>query len=217
MDEKKLAIQIEQGNRLKISREYLDITQAEFGAPIHLSWSQIKNRESGGIKIKPQEARMIEIEHKISQKWLLNGQGEMLIPETKEYEKAPEHLANHPTNSHQSAYNINAPAQPTFDDYMEHTSDILQSPSIFSTALKSNIEAFYFGLRINKDLDAAHNLLRQHAQLLEAQNQTINNLNSKIDHLEVENKNLKNNNDNQEERIKAIEERLLALNALKSA
>ena len=139
------------------------------------------------------------------------------IPETKEYEKAPERPANHPTNSHQSAYNINAPAQPTFDDYMEHTSDILQSPSIFSTALKSNIEAFYFGLRINKDLDAAHNLLRQHAQLLEAQNQTINNLNSKIDHLEVENKNLKNNNDNQEERIKAIEERLLALNALKSA
>jgi len=49
--------------------------------------------------------------------------------------------------------------------------------------LKSNIEAFYFGLRINKDLDAAHNLLRQHAQLLQAQNQTINNLNSKIGHL----------------------------------
>jgi len=145
------------------------------------------------------------------------GQNKKPIPETKEYEKAPEHLANHPTNSHQSVHNINAPAQPSFEDYIDHTTAVLQSPSIFSTALKSNIEAFYFGLRINKDLDAAHNLLRQHAQLLQAQNQTINNLNSKIDHLEAENKNLKNNNDNQEARIKAIEERLLALNALKSA
>lgn len=138
-------------------------------------------------------------------------QNEMLIPETKEYEKAPERPANHSTNSHQSAYHINAPAQPTFEDYIDHTSAVLQSPSIFSTALKSNIEAFYFGLRINKDLDAAHNLLRQHAQLFEAQNQTINNLKNKIDNLEAENKNLKNNNDNQEERIKAIEERLLAI------
>lgn len=154
---------------------------------------------------------MIEIEHKISQKWLLNGQGEMLIPETREYEKATERPANHPTNSHLSAYNINAPAQPTFEDYMDHTDAVLRSPSIFSTALKSNIEAFYFGLRINKDLDAAHNLLREHAQLFQMQTQTINNLKNKINNLEAENKNLKNNNDNQEERIKAIEERLLAI------
>lgn len=219
MDEKKLAIQKEQGNRLKKSREYLDLTQATFGDKIKLSWSQIKNRESGEIKIKPQEASMIEIEHKISQIWLLTGQGEMMINKTdgRHSEQSSETPSNHPTNSNHADYHANSPAQPSFEDYMDHTSDILQSPSIFSTALKSNIEAFYFGLRINKDLDAAHNQLRQHAQLLQAQNQTINNLNSKIDNLEAENKNLKNNNDNQEERIKAIEERLLSLNALKSA
>jgi DNA repair exonuclease SbcCD ATPase subunit len=132
-------------------------------------------------------------------------------------ENTSEAISNHSTKNVQSSYNPNTPAQPTFNDYIDHTSAILQSPSVFSTALKSNIEAFYFGLKINQDLDAAHNLLRQHAQLFQAQNQTINNLKNKIDNLEVENKNLKDNNDNQEERIKAIEERLLALNTLKSA
>ncbi|MEN6375569.1 MAG: hypothetical protein ABFD75_12445 [Smithella sp.] len=142
------------------------------------------------------------------------GQDEMLVDKEageKYKENLSEAISNHSTKKIQSTYHINTPAQPSFNDYIDHTYAILQSSSVFSTALKSNIEAFYFGLKINQDLDAAHNLLRQHAKLFQAQNQTIDNLKSKIDNLEKENKNLKNNNDNQEARIKAIEERLLAI------
>lgn len=83
-------------------------------------------------------------------------------------------------------------------DLISQTAAILESDTVFKDALKSNIVAFYFGMNLSKDLNAAKGLLRQHEALLKQQKQTIDNQADKLSE--------------QEERLKAVEAKLLTAN-----
>lgn len=77
------------------------------------------------------------------------------------------------------------------DPLIQKTAAILESATVFSQALQSNIEAFHLGTEINKDLQAARKLLDQHAKIIEDQNERLK---------------------AQEARLKEIEEKLLVGN-----
>lgn len=80
MIDKKSYSKSEQGERLKKSREYLRLTQGEFGDKIGLKWSQVKDRESGLVKISLSIAKSIEAEYGIRSEWMLTVQGDMVAP-----------------------------------------------------------------------------------------------------------------------------------------
>jgi transcriptional regulator with XRE-family HTH domain len=59
MTNKNISYKSEQGKRLKELRLYLRLTQDEFGEKIGLKWSQVKDRESGIVKISPSERKLL--------------------------------------------------------------------------------------------------------------------------------------------------------------
>lgn len=65
------------GQRLKGVREYLKMTQQEFGSGIGLSWFQVRDLESGKKKLTPELAYDIEKKYSIDFRWLLTGGGAM--------------------------------------------------------------------------------------------------------------------------------------------
>ena len=85
MDENKIKIKKEQGKRLRIARSSLSLTQGGFGKPCGLSWSKIKDRERGVVKISGLEAKAFQQEYGFNSEWLLNGQGEIKsMPQRKD-------------------------------------------------------------------------------------------------------------------------------------
>lgn len=69
----------ETGDRLRIAREALELTQDQFSKPLGLSRVNITNLESGKVKISTLHALSVEYVYKISSDWLLHGSGEMFI------------------------------------------------------------------------------------------------------------------------------------------
>jgi hypothetical protein len=84
------------------------------------------------------------------------------------------------------------------DPLIQKTVDILESPTVFKTALKSNIEAFHFGITIYKDLQSAQAQLHKHDETLNMQAQTIKDLITKMEE--------------KDEQIKTIQDKLLVIN-----
>ena len=67
------------GQRLKIARKALGLTQAELGQPMGLKWYQIKDLECGKVKnFSLILAKNLEAYFCIDSDWLLTGEGEML-------------------------------------------------------------------------------------------------------------------------------------------
>ena len=56
------------------------------------------------------------------------------------------------------------------------TAAIIGTPSIFSTALKSNIEAFHSGMRLQQELAAARTMLTIHDDQLKKQREQLKTL-----------------------------------------
>lgn len=67
------------GKRLRQIRDLLDLTQSEFGDKLGFKWSKIKDIESDKLKITPEIALQIEKLFAIDFRWLLTGDGEMLV------------------------------------------------------------------------------------------------------------------------------------------
>ena len=65
------------GNRLRIIRKHLGMSQKKFGEVLGLHWYQVKNMELGTVKITPAMAKLIHHETGYNTDWLLTGEGEM--------------------------------------------------------------------------------------------------------------------------------------------
>jgi len=61
-------------------------------------------------------------------------------------------------------------------DYLTMTAAIIGTPSIFATALKSNIEAFHSGIRLQQELAAARAMLTIHDEQIKSQRDRMNTL-----------------------------------------
>jgi len=64
------------GERLKLLRNELALTQKSLGKRLGLSWYQIKDMESGKVKISPTIAKLIKYETGYNFEWLLFGTGD---------------------------------------------------------------------------------------------------------------------------------------------
>jgi len=78
------------GERLKLFRKSLDLTQTKFAEPLKITGGNISSIEKG--KSFPSEAvfQLMKIHYRINRKWLETGAGEMLVkpePTTAEPEK----------------------------------------------------------------------------------------------------------------------------------
>jgi transcriptional regulator with XRE-family HTH domain len=169
MKEKNIINKSEQGKRLKESRLYLNLKQEDFGKKVGLKWSQVKDREAGTVKISPSEAKIISHEYGISYDWLLTGQGSMP-------NEAGAPIAENAA-SYAPAQNVNSPSTGNNqDNYLTMTAAIIGTPSIFATALKSNIEAFHSGIRLQQELAAARAMLTIHDEQIKSQRDRMNTL-----------------------------------------
>ena len=77
MNKKNLLLNIERGKRLREARACLNISQGALGKKLDMTYADIKNRESGKVKIQQNFAAALEKEWGISSGWLLTGQGTM--------------------------------------------------------------------------------------------------------------------------------------------
>ena len=65
------------GERVKIIRKDLKMTQESFGENLSLSAASISQIESGAIRLTERTARSICKEYSVNHEWLMNGNGEM--------------------------------------------------------------------------------------------------------------------------------------------
>jgi len=71
----------ETGQRLKLVREALDLTQEEFGKGIGKSLNTVLSWESGRTRPPDHFLKVIEKIYGISPRWLRRGQGDMFLPD----------------------------------------------------------------------------------------------------------------------------------------
>jgi transcriptional regulator with XRE-family HTH domain len=64
-------------DRLKIWREYKKLTQSKLGEVIGLKWYQVKDMESGKVKISPKIEKLLYSHTDISEVWMRTGEGPM--------------------------------------------------------------------------------------------------------------------------------------------
>lgn len=124
------------GERLKRAREHFGISQLNFAISLgYDKYNPIKDIETGVTKLKIPIARLIEKLYGVSEKWLLDGNGEMLSREDhwvgKKNERQEEDERLSPTSK---------------AELMGMTSAILDSDTVYRPALVSNIRAFHYGV-----------------------------------------------------------------------
>lgn len=84
---------------------------------------------------------------------------------------------NTPVNESPAAYRETPPStKDPSNNYLTMTAAIIGNQSIFSTALKSNIEAFYSGIKLQQELSAARAMLTIHDEQLKSQRERMNTL-----------------------------------------
>lgn len=71
--------------RIKILREKLNLSQTAFGDTIGLKHSTISDIERGRCPVTQRTATIIYTKFYVSQKWLLNGIGDIFVSEDKKY------------------------------------------------------------------------------------------------------------------------------------
>ena len=108
-------------------------------------------------------------EKNINVEWIKTGQGSML-------NEAGAPIAENAA-SYAPAQNVNSPSTGNNqDNYLTMTAAIIGTPSIFATALKSNIEAFHSGIRLQQELAAARAMLTIHDEQIKSQRERMNTL-----------------------------------------
>ena len=63
--------------RIKKVRHELKLTQGQFGKRLGLKGSQVKDIETGVVKIRPMLVRLLSHEFMVDSKWLMTGKGRM--------------------------------------------------------------------------------------------------------------------------------------------
>jgi DNA-binding XRE family transcriptional regulator len=75
---------MDMSKRLKNARKHLDLTQDTMAKPLGLSQANFRDLELGKVKISTLHVLALEHVYKINSKWLMTGDGEMMIDENKE-------------------------------------------------------------------------------------------------------------------------------------
>ncbi|QEM66713.1 helix-turn-helix transcriptional regulator [Geobacter sp. FeAm09] len=78
------------GERLKIVREGLSLTQGQLGESLGFKWTKVKDIELGKQRLTPEAALAIEKIYSVNFKWLLVGEGNM--ERRQPTQAAPENL-----------------------------------------------------------------------------------------------------------------------------
>ena len=73
-----------ENERVKAVRQALGLSQQEFGSRIGIKISAMSYLESGKCRLTESNAIMICKEFNVSREWLLNGTGEMFLPESSD-------------------------------------------------------------------------------------------------------------------------------------
>ena len=66
------------GQRLRIIRTSLGLTQKALGERLGLHWYQVKNMELGTVKITSAMAKLISYDTGYNEEWILSGEGEIM-------------------------------------------------------------------------------------------------------------------------------------------
>lgn len=73
-----------ENERVKAVRQALGLSQQEFGSRIGIKISAMSYLESGKSRLTESNAILICKEFNVSREWLLNGTGEMFLPESSD-------------------------------------------------------------------------------------------------------------------------------------
>lgn len=138
------------GDRLKAAREYLGISQLNLAISLgYEKYNPVKDIETGATKLKPPLARLIEKLYGVSEKWLLEEKGEMLVTR-QDAKKETASIAN----QHDQNESIKILEPQIKNELMKMTSDILDSVTVYQPALVSNIRAFHRGVKGEIEVDS---------------------------------------------------------------
>ena len=191
-----------------------DLTQADFAARVGINVNTLRNYERGDSIPNMEVAASICRYFNISGDWLLFGDGPMrrqglrvgdFIPPSAYLDAAPSGLEQ----SHETARAMQpAHAEPPslaedfkMSEMLTKTAEVLESETIYRTALASNINAFHQAVRSERTLAR----LEERVALLEAKDERVSLLETRMEELANENAQLKRRLEHQDENnIKAV-------------
>lgn len=153
----------------------IERSMAAFGCKTQRQLSDIFSISPENFSAKKKRGTLTKLIEKeayrkgISYDWIITGEGNMRkagapIAESTASYSAPVQIVNSPSTGNNQ------------DDYLTMTAAIIGTPSIFATALKSNIEAFHSGIRLQQELAAARAMLTIHDEQLKSQRERMNTL-----------------------------------------
>lgn len=143
------------GTRVTDARKKIGITQKKLSEMLGASLSAVQNYESGRL---PNGETLIKLSKVLGcpAGWLLTGegeggeQGEGVVVVKKG--ALPSEAMMPPSTPQSSIYNDTS-QQSGIADLVAKTIEVLQSNTVFETALKSNIEAFHRAIVLEKQID----------------------------------------------------------------
>lgn len=146
-----------------------------------ISASDFSGRKRRGTLIKLIEKEAFK--RNISYDWIKTGEGSMTAGSGIGEQQAPysQNMAQHAPDI--TPLPSSLPVTRT-QDLLSKTAAIIESRSLFSDALKSNIEAFHVGLSLQQDLAASRAMLNQHTTLIEKQSKIIEDQESRMNTVE---------------------------------
>ncbi len=164
------------GERLRGRRDFLGITQGELVKKSGISLASIQSYERGNIPKGDYLLTLSEV-LECSVDWLLKG------------ETPKQYFASSPP---QSAESVLPPAPPPEDEFkmsdmLTMTAEVLESDTIYRTALASNVRAFHQAVRSERTLVK----LEERVASLEAREERWSQIEARMADLERENAELK--------------------------
>jgi hypothetical protein len=133
-------------------------------------------------RIPPGWITDIALNRGVSADWLLTGEGEMSRGGTEKARQVPPRQAGPIYNDAEPGEESHATAPPkNIGDLVSKTIEVLQSQTVFETALTSNIEAFHHAISLEKKID-------------NVEDRIMNKISKRLDDLESDNKKLRREN-----------------------
>lgn len=116
--------------------------------------------------------------------WIITGQGSMTSVASIGEQQHPYHPNNAMAQNTPDITFPHLPPASRTQDLLTKTAAIIESRSLFSDALKSNIEAFSVGLTLERDLAASRAMLNSHTTTIEQQRKMIEDQNTRMNTIE---------------------------------
>ncbi len=142
------------GNRLQYLRVQRKLTQPEASKQIGLSYSAIQGHEGGGFPNRNNLQKYIDF-YRCDEVWLKTGQGEPYPDGPKQPPIYKVETINHQVAAPESEYEKHGgwkPREIKVSIEIKKTIDILESDTVYATALVANINAFHQAIKTEHKL-----------------------------------------------------------------